>query len=168
LLLGLAPRALWLVALLFFSMLAGASLYLGIEGQPSCGCFGTKLPVKPWHSFILDLASVAALVWWRPPRGHRLDMPYSATLRWILTVVAGSGVILAAVFGGLAWMYGSPYEAFLHARGEFIAVEPSMSQVGEAAAGEERTFTIQLSNHQDRPVKICIGSARTGTSPSRE
>jgi len=48
--------------------------------------------------------------------------------------------------------------SFLYVRAESIVVEPSVSQVGEAAVGEQRTFTIQLSNHRDRPVKIMGGT----------
>jgi hypothetical protein len=107
LLIGAAPRILWLVAMLFFSALASVSLFLGIEGQPSCGCFGTQLPVRPWYSFALDLASVAALLWGGPSRGQRIDaFSHSARVRLLLAVAAGLGVILAVVFSGLTWMYG--------------------------------------------------------------
>ena len=40
LLVGLWPRALWWSALLWFLLLSGTSFYLGLVGQPSCGCFG--------------------------------------------------------------------------------------------------------------------------------
>jgi hypothetical protein len=117
LLTGAFPLMLWVAALLCFALLASVSLYLGIEGQSSCGCFGAKLPVSPWYAMGLDLAAIAALVGWRPHQGYRPD---SATMRRILAVAAGTGVILAVGFGGLTWMYGSPYEALLHVRGESI------------------------------------------------
>lgn len=103
LLLGLAPRILWLITLLFFTVLAGASLHMGSIGQPSCGCFGNKVHVQPWCMFALDLFLVAGLVWCHPPPGVRVEV-HSATLKAILAVVTGSGVILAVAFGGLAWL----------------------------------------------------------------
>lgn len=158
LLVGVASHLLWFAALLFFLGLAGTSLYLGMEGQPSCGCFGASLSVSPWHTLGLDLTAVATLVWWRPRREHGIEVAYSVMLRQVLAVIAGSGVVLVAVLGGLAWKYGSPFEALIQARGEPIVVEPSVSQVDEAVAGEKRTFTLRISNHQDRSVRIMGGT----------
>ena len=168
LLTGAAPRLLWLAALLGFSLLAGVSLYLGIKGQPSCGCFGAKLTVNPWWALALDLAAVASLVWWRPPRGYRTGVPFSAMLRRALAVAVGSGAILAAVLGGLTWMYGSPGEALRHFRGESITVEPSVSQVGDGVVGDVRTFTVQLSNHRERPVAILGGTATSACTTAND
>lgn len=155
LLMGALPRLLWAAALSCFSFFAGASLYMGIEGQASCGCAGAKLSISPWYAMALDLVSVASLVWWRPRQGYRLD---SATLRRILAVAAASGIILAVGFGGLTWIYGSPYEALFQVRGESITVEPSVSYVGEGVVGEQRTFTIQVTNHRDKSIKVIGGT----------
>jgi hypothetical protein len=56
-------------------------------------------------------------------------------------------------------MYGSPYEALLHARGEWIAVEPSVSYVGDNSTDDQRVFNIQVSNHRDRSITILGGTA---------
>lgn len=156
LLTGAFPLLLWLAALLCFALLASVSLYLGIEGQSSCGCFGAKLPVSPWYAMGLDFAALTALIGWRPHQGYRSD---SATMRRILAVAAGTGVILALGFGGLTWMYGSPYEGLWHVRGESITLEPIVSLVGDGLLGEEHTFNIQLTNHRDRPIKVIGGTA---------
>jgi Protein of unknown function (DUF1573) len=158
LLTGLFPRLLWLAALIAFVILAGVSLYLGIERQPSCGCFGAKLTVSPWYALGLDLAALVSLVWWRPRQRQRAIAPNSATLRYVFAATVGAGVILALGVGGLTWMYGSPYEVLLRVRGEAITVEPGVTEVGDGAAGEKRTFTIQLSNHRDLPVNIYGGT----------
>lgn len=50
LLTGAHPRLLWLATMFCFSLLASVSVYLGIEGQSSCGCFGARLPVSPWYA----------------------------------------------------------------------------------------------------------------------
>jgi len=155
LLAGAQLRLLWVSALLFFVILASASLYMGIEGQSSCGCFGAKLSVSPWYAFGLDLAAVASLLCWRPRQEYRSD---AAMMRRTVAVAAGAGVILAAVMGVLTWVYGSPYEALLYAKGESLTVEPSVSHVGDGVAGERRTFTIQLTNHRDNPIKVIGGT----------
>lgn len=155
---GAFPRLLWLAAVLCFVLLASVSLYLGIDGQPSCSCFGAKLLVSPWYALGLDLAALASLIWWRPcQRGHT-EVPSLAVMRHVLATAAGSGAILAASFGTLAWIYGSPYETLLHVRGEAITIEPSVSQVGDGRAGDQRAITIQLLNHRDRPVEILGGT----------
>jgi hypothetical protein len=149
---------LWVGALVGFSLLASVSLYLAIDGQSSCGCFGAKLPVSPWYALGLDVAALAALIWQRPRRGDRTEAPYSAALRQVISVVAGAAVMLALAFGVLTWMYGSPYEGLLHARGDLIAVEPTVSYVGESSPGEHGVFNIQISNHRDRTITILGGT----------
>jgi hypothetical protein len=158
LLAGTFSRLLWLAALVGCSILASMSLYLGLEGQSSCGCFGAKVKVSPGYALALDLAVVTSLVWWRPFRKQGADAPPPAILRRVFAVVAGAAVLLAIGFVGLAWLFGSPSETILHLRGESITVEPSVVQVGEGVAGEQRTLTIQLSNHGNRPVTILGGT----------
>jgi len=92
LLAGLFKRALWWAALVWFCGLAGASLYLGLTGQATCGCFGEKLPLSPWYAFGLDVAAVAALFLFRPSEVLRICW---ADLRRLLLTTAGAGAILA-------------------------------------------------------------------------
>jgi hypothetical protein len=158
LLTGAVPRLLWLVALLCFCLFASVNLYLGIEGQPSCGCFGAKLAISPWYALVLDLAAVASLVWWRPRQGHRTEMPYLAMLPRGLAVAGGSGVILVAVFGGLTWIYGSLPETLLHLRAEPLTIEPSVTDLGVIPSGETRSFTVWLTNHSNHPIRIIGGT----------
>ena len=65
LLAGLWPQVTWYAAVLFFGALAGLSLYKGLSGDASCGCFG-KVQVSPWYTLALDILAVAALLVWRP------------------------------------------------------------------------------------------------------
>jgi hypothetical protein len=69
---GLYPRETRQAALLCFSALACVSLYKGLSGEASCGCFG-RVPVNPWHTFILDVAAVAALFFCRPARERSMS-----------------------------------------------------------------------------------------------
>ena len=39
-----------------------------------------------------------------------------------------------------------------------MSVEPWVSQAGEGVAGERRTFTVQVTNHGDRPVRVVGGT----------
>jgi hypothetical protein len=99
LLLGLAPRILWLVTLLFFSVLANMSLYMGIRGRPLCGCFGTILPIQPWYTAALDMCAVAAALIWRP-----LPHAYTALCcryHGIVKPIVGT-VVLLNIIGGIA------------------------------------------------------------------
>jgi hypothetical protein len=159
LMLGLAPRVLWLVTLLFFSLLASASLHLGFEGQPSCGCFGTKLPVRPWYSFAVDLASVAALVWQRPRQKGLVEASHWVLLWHVLSVIAGSAVILVIAIGMLAWLRVSSAEMLSRLRGESVTVEPLISDVGEGWPGLEKVFTVQITNHENHPIRLVGGTS---------
>lgn len=156
LLVGLWPRALWWSALLWFLLLSGTSFYLGLVGQPSCGCFGAKLPVSPWYAFGLDVAAVAALVLFRPTQVWRFD---PAVTRRILLTAAGAVAILAGAAGVLTWAYGSPREAILRFRGELITVEPPLVDMGDVHDPDTRSTVVRLANHSDQPVRVIGGTA---------
>jgi hypothetical protein len=93
---GILPRLTWALALLCFGGFAIVSLYKGISGESTCGCFG-RVPVNPWYTFALDGAAVLALMRWRP-RGlaasHVNTIPRFATIA-ALWLVVGTPVALA-------------------------------------------------------------------------
>ncbi|NIU14382.1 MAG: hypothetical protein GWN76_10340 [candidate division Zixibacteria bacterium] len=63
---GLFKKAAWLTALLCFSAFSLITLYKGLSGAESCGCFGT-VHVNPWLTlFAIDLPAVIALSIFRP------------------------------------------------------------------------------------------------------
>lgn len=63
---GLFKKAAWLTVLLCFSAFSLITLYKGITGAESCGCFGT-VHVNPWVTlFVIDIPSVIALLVFRP------------------------------------------------------------------------------------------------------
>jgi len=159
LLAGVFPRLLWMAALTFFALLASASLYLGIEGQPSCGCFGAKLPVSPWYALGLDVVAVTALMWLRPPLGDRAEVPYSTILRRALLLVAGSVMVLTVGFGGLTWIYGSPYAVLTRFGAESISIEPGLTDIGNIQRLQTRSLTVVLRNQTDHPIRILGGTA---------
>jgi hypothetical protein len=57
----------WLAALICFAVFSFVSLYKGISGYETCGCFG-KIKVTPWYTAMLDLSVVLSLLWFRPTR----------------------------------------------------------------------------------------------------
>ena len=48
-----------------FAVFATVSVFKGISGEASCGCFG-EVAINPWVTAVFDVAVVAALVWARP------------------------------------------------------------------------------------------------------
>jgi len=63
---GLFKRAAWLVTLGCFSLFCCITLYKGLTGAASCGCFG-NVHVNPWITlFVIDLPAVLLLMIFRP------------------------------------------------------------------------------------------------------
>jgi hypothetical protein len=62
---GSLPKPTWAAALICFSLFACVSLYKGMAGEASCGCWG-RVAVSPWWTGIFDLAIVMALLRWQP------------------------------------------------------------------------------------------------------
>lgn len=146
---GWSARGARVTALWFFTLLASMSLYLILDGQRSCGCFG-QVTVSPWIAFVLDLAAVAALGMGQPKRAAE-EQP-RLWLRELLKTGAGAGALLVLMGSLFLLAFGNPSNALAWLRSEAITVEPSVTQVGEGIAGEQRTFSIQLHNHSDHPI----------------
>jgi len=63
---GLFKRLAWLAALTCFGLFSAVTLYKGLIGAASCGCFGT-VHVNPWITLLaIDLPSLGALILFRP------------------------------------------------------------------------------------------------------
>jgi len=59
---GLFKKAAWLVAVVCFSLFSVITLYKGLSGADSCGCFGA-VTVNPWITlFVVDLPAVVGLL----------------------------------------------------------------------------------------------------------
>lgn len=159
LLTGRARRSAWFVAMAFFLIAAGVSLYLGLMGQSSCGCFG-RIKVSPWGAFALDVACLAALGLCRPSfhpgLGDNAVDPH--LLREAFTIVGGVGAILAVCLGGVLLTGGSSGDFLARVRGDRITVEPAVTEMGSGAAGQKRQFTVRLHNHTDHTVRIVGGT----------
>jgi hypothetical protein len=152
---GLAPRAAWLASLVFFALGAAANLYLVLEGQRSCGCFG-RVEVNPWWTVGLDAAIVLALMGCRP----LLRTVSNPTRSWspAFKLALSTSILLVLIGGGFLLLGDDPAHALALLRGEVVEVVPAITDVGEGRAGEERTFRIEVRNHTSAPVRIVGGT----------
>ncbi len=151
---GLALRGAWIAAIGFFTAVAIVSLYLAVEGQPSCGCFG-RVAISPWISLVFDLVVLTILLLRFPAPSH----PTSRSLAGFLQAGLVAVGLLALFAGGFFFLQGDPSRRLAHLRGEVITLEPALVQLGEATAGEERQFQIQLNNISDRPITLIGGTS---------
>jgi thiol-disulfide isomerase/thioredoxin len=63
---GIFKRSAWLAALTCFSLFCCITLYKGLSGAASCGCFG-RVHVNPWITLTaIDLPAVISLCLFRP------------------------------------------------------------------------------------------------------
>jgi len=63
---GLWKRIAWFVTIACFAVFCCVTLYRGLSGAASCGCFG-NVHVNPWITlFVLDLPAALALVFFKP------------------------------------------------------------------------------------------------------
>jgi hypothetical protein len=63
---GLFKQAAWLATLGCFLVFFGVTLYKGLTGAASCGCFGT-VQVNPWITLLaVDLPAILALLVFKP------------------------------------------------------------------------------------------------------
>jgi thiol-disulfide isomerase/thioredoxin len=105
LLTGMYPKWTWRVALGCFGLFACVSLYKGLSGDASCGCFG-RVTVSPWWTLTMDLAAVAALLLWTPrerePDGEMARAEPSRPIGSYGLGVLLSIVVFASVSGAVA------------------------------------------------------------------
>ncbi len=91
---GLFKKAAWLAVLLCFSVFSLVTLYKGLTGAESCGCFGT-VHVNPWITlFAVDVPAVVLLALFRRPKGEKL-LAWPSLSHFATT--AALGIIVLAV-----------------------------------------------------------------------
>jgi hypothetical protein len=121
---GHLPSLSWAAALICFGAFAGTSLYKGMSGYASCGCFG-RLTVNPWYAAGLDLAIVWFLLYWPPSPLHSPADPDTA-FRWIewpsRPFRSIGGVVAVWLFMGIpaAFTMGSYTNTTLSDTGEIV------------------------------------------------
>lgn len=157
---GWAKRAAWFFAVAFFLVVAEFSLYLGLMGQSSCGCFG-RIHVSPWNAFTLDVGCLALLGLCRPSfRGGQAENKIAShRLREVITIAGGAAATLTLFLGGFLLAGGGrPADFLARIRGERLTVAPPVTDMGSDAAGQEHRFTVRLHNHTDDTINIVGGT----------
>ena len=110
---GLYKRLMWMVALVCFAGFSLVTLYKGLTGAASCGCFG-KVEVNPWYTLIFDLGAVTALLIFRPNGKHRQCVQF----HWFRSAMVAAVALVAGIPGGLAMASYIP--AAVTAQGDII------------------------------------------------
>jgi len=94
---GFQKRLSWQVAGAVFAVFSMITLYKGVSGESSCGCFG-KVEMSPWHTLILDVGVLAALIAFRRQAGRGESRSRFGRLRLSAAVVlAAAGCLTAGV-----------------------------------------------------------------------
>lgn len=93
-------RLKWCIALMCFGAFACVSGYKGFTGEISCGCFG-RVPVNPWYTFCLDIATVILLIVFRPRAevgcaAHAVALPVWLVVSAALLVGVPAAILMAS------------------------------------------------------------------------
>lgn len=158
---GLVPIGSWLAAIVTFVLLAGISGYLGWIGQADCGCFGV-IEASPWLAFAVDLTALLLLLSVGPsvPDRAREDRKAEWQANGVIACFAlGVVVMVAAMMGMGAWVYGSPAAAWARLQGESLSVSPEYVPCGSGKPGEKLEGTVRVTNWTDDPVLIYGGTS---------
>lgn len=99
---GLFKKAAWLATLSCFSLFSFITLYKGLSGAESCGCFGS-VHVNPWITlFAIDLPVLTALSVFRQKKaGSKLFCPVpsvvkcTSVLAFLLVLLGVSTIVLS-------------------------------------------------------------------------
>jgi hypothetical protein len=147
---------LWTGVLAFFGILTGVSLYLAVEGQASCGCFG-KVEVSPWWTLALDVGILAILLVSRP-RDQGTARALTGWRREFLRTAGAALGFVVVLGGGFLLLNENPQAALAQMRGEPLTVEPAVTDIGSAIRGTRQAFPVELRNHADHPIRVVGGT----------
>lgn len=158
---GVVPLGSWLFAIVTFVLLAAISGYLGWIGQATCDCFGA-VQASPWHAFAVDLTALLLLLSVGPsiPDMARKDRAAEWQANGVIACFAlGVAVMVAALMGMGAWVYGSPAAAWARLQGKSLTFAPEYIYCGNGKPGETLEAMVRVSNWTDDPVLIYGGTS---------
>jgi hypothetical protein len=152
---GWAQRIAWGATVLFFTVVAGASLFSTLHGQNSCDCLG-KLSVPPFVMLAVDTFVLIGLAICRPRLGGERGLRSPLISAVQVLAVAAALVLLA----GATYLTAveNPRDALVWLRGERLTMSPISTQLESGPPGEIRQFEIEIGNHTDAPVRILGGT----------
>lgn len=149
---GWSVAGAWATTLLFFVAMSGVSLWLAVQGQSSCGCFG-RMAVHPWATFGLDVGVVTALAWTRPDLSE-LRGEFVAVVRPTIQVV-----LVTASFLYLADHAGLADVVRHRVLGEVLRPELLFVDFGQVSAGESAERAVIVRNFGSEAVRLVGGTS---------
>lgn len=158
---GVVPAGSWLAAVVTFVLLAGISGYLGWIGQATCDCFGA-IQASPWFAFAVDLMALLMLLSVGPSLPEKTED--GGKKAWqeagvLLSFVLGIGLMIGALMGIGAWIYGSPTKAWSRLCDESLEVTTEYVDCGEGEPGEKLQGIVRVHNWTDERVLIYGGTS---------
>jgi hypothetical protein len=160
LILGVAPRLIWGLAVITFRVFAIVSGYLGFLGVATCGCFG-NVPASPWLAFGIDLSVLSLLGIAFPRKPSTIEAQQTGQSPAISTMLlsmlflgffAYCGIMVAA-----SWIFGSWHAAVAWGRNDPVYLIEPFLDLGLHPAGSvvEREFYVR--NGSDHPIHLLGG-----------
>jgi len=150
---GLFRKAGWLLGFLSFGFFIGVTLYKGITGEASCGCFG-RIHVNPWITLsAIDIPLFILLGIFRPV-GEKLLPPPWPSAKHFFSVAIPTFIILPVLAAAL--VFYKPAEV----TEEYEIVHPEKWAVGsewlllkhiDIAETINKGFAVVLMYHYDCP-----------------
>ncbi len=122
-----------------FLTFASVSLSQMLNGEVSCGCFGS-IPVRPWFTFALDVSAVVALACIVPR--HNYTLHEHSTLFVAFVCISVLAVLLTSL---PFWVHPAP---------SALSLEPPQVQLGDVMAGGRASATFLVANTGPIPVKV--------------
>jgi len=104
------------------------TLYKGLSGEASCGCFG-KVEISPWYTLVFDVLASGALVLWRPANVNSPDPAGPPVVRhWRRLSFPAAAIFLICLSAGYAMAGFEPTRVsdsgMIEGEGNLVVLEP--------------------------------------------
>lgn len=140
----------WSACFVVFFAFSATNLSLAAEGQRSCGCFG-PVPANPWLVFVVESATLAVMLLFRPDFEWRNLRP-PVRSDFIIVMVAVGILMAFALPPLLGVMFWGQLSAQL--RHQPFSINPRVVDFGQGCAGEIRDGALEISNWSETPIRI--------------
>jgi hypothetical protein len=141
LLIGVSPRVLQFVAIVYFASTAAINAILIRNGEASCGCFGKAISISPWLTLGFSLLAIAAFYCLRPAPSRD-----ASGILGQCVVMAMAGLVALELFrnGG-------------NGTGE-VSIASSHIEVGEVPLGRLQYANVTVVNRSIRQIRVVGGT----------
>ena len=121
---GVRRRLSWWTAGAAFGLFSVVTLYKGVSGELSCGCFG-RVEISPWYTLILDIGLLAALIVFRPRSGLLTQKPRFLKLRFSVAATVAAAACLTAGLSMAAYQSATlSDDGVIIGADRFVVLEP--------------------------------------------